>query len=852
MLFDLSNRFLVLLCLLALGVGQSGCSSPSEPIPDEAMAAGKAKEDFAADAVDYFPQMDRMAPPGVGIGQLQPLSLTTAEIQGRNTWMLWTGGNEAFWDWLAQHGYGFVDLLKLVDFNPLREWPRFEKAGLIVDPDMHGPRTADRYGLYIREPMDDAAPKPDESTFGRSSGIVGLRLYDNPNFDANAAKRWDVKRYYDDPSYYLDPSLVRPYRVGMSCGFCHVGPHPLDPPANVERPNWSNLSATIGNQYLRTRSVFGNLLKPDSYFYHLLDSQLPGTLDTSLISSDNINNANAQNAIFELAGRFDRSGLFSHRSSEDYRQDYLNRYGTNPMERAGEAAAGLPVLFYGLDSYAKSRSAPRVLIDGADSIGPWAALARVYLNIGTYHQRWVTLHNPLFGYTRAKPFTLADAEKGSVYWKATEALMDDLAKYLVKASSPMRLKDARDNTAYVKGQGVPWAKELDAGQRVFASRCIVCHSSRQPKMFDERPAAEVLTLLSDGDYQAWAEREVKTEEFWRENYLSTDRRLPVSLVKTNAARSLASNGLAGHMWQDFSSEDYKALPSVGKVQIWNPFTRKTEDFTMPGGGRGYYRPASLVSMWATAPFLHNNSVGLFNNDPSVEGRVSAFKDAINKLLVRAPTEEGAAIARWRLGSDLNEMTPDRRENDHGVIWRLPQATWVRIPASQLPHLVASTTGLSPAFIERPWIIPSAIFLVATLCIIARRKILRYLGYLVTVIAFGTAGVTYFAAGRLVDAFVGPIPAGLPVNVVANLDIDRLMDEGSLNAAKRIWRVGKLIVSISGLPQNSPPAKQKVSELGTALDAVSRNSDHVLDRGHYFGAPLTEKELQDLIELLLTL
>ena len=44
------------------------------------------------------------------------------------------------------------------------------------------------------------------------------------------------KRYYNDPSYYLSKDLVRPYRVGMSCGFCHVGPNPVKPPADPEHP----------------------------------------------------------------------------------------------------------------------------------------------------------------------------------------------------------------------------------------------------------------------------------------------------------------------------------------------------------------------------------------------------------------------------------------------------------------------------------------------------------------------------------------------------------------------------------------------------------------------------------------
>ena len=62
--------------------------------------------------------------------------------------------------------------------------------------------------------------------YGYGTGIVGLRLFPNPDFDEAAAKKWDPKRYYNDPSYYLSKNLIKPYRVGMSCGFCHVGPNP--------------------------------------------------------------------------------------------------------------------------------------------------------------------------------------------------------------------------------------------------------------------------------------------------------------------------------------------------------------------------------------------------------------------------------------------------------------------------------------------------------------------------------------------------------------------------------------------------------------------------------------------------
>ena len=39
-----------------------------------------------------------------------------------------------------------------------------------------------------------------------------------------------------------------------------------------------------------------------------------------------------------------------------------------------------------------------------------------------------------------------------------------------------------------------------------------------------------------------------------------------------------------------------------------------------------------MSIWATAPYLHNNSVGLYNGDPSVAGRMAAYEDGMTKLL----------------------------------------------------------------------------------------------------------------------------------------------------------------------------------------------------------------------------
>jgi len=35
------------------------------------------------------------------------IGLTSDQIKGRNTWNLWTGGDEQFWDRMAREGYGF-------------------------------------------------------------------------------------------------------------------------------------------------------------------------------------------------------------------------------------------------------------------------------------------------------------------------------------------------------------------------------------------------------------------------------------------------------------------------------------------------------------------------------------------------------------------------------------------------------------------------------------------------------------------------------------------------------------------------------------------------------------------------
>jgi len=852
-------------CVIACALLSLVSCKKTEPI-DEAKASGKTTADFQADDHDYFRDMD-MRPDGTvdanGNSTLKPLEVTKDEIKGRNTWVLWCAGDEVFWDYLAGHSYGFMDLLKLCDFGPNDKLggKRWGPTGLVFEPGTKVPDNPDKFGLYVRQPEDPTTPQPDPKIYGRSSGIVGLRLFPNPKFDDKARKHWDTVKYQNDEKYYNDPNLVRPYRVGMSCVFCHVAPHPLNPPADPEAPKWANLSTTIGAQYLRMRAVFGNLLREDNFIYHLLDSQPPGTIDTSLIATDQINNTSTMNALWDFGARVDRSGLLSispgYRSAE-YAKDYLARYGHNEFEQLSTVSATMPVALYGLsNAYANPRPVPRILLEGADSIGAWGALARVYLNIGMFSERWITLQNLFIGFRKQQPFKISDVEKNSIYWQVNKRNVDYLAEFFLKSTGPMRLKDAPGGKrlGQLKGEGVPWDPVLAAGRKVFAERCIVCHSSKQPNGMNGAPsgpekldAKKLVDYLKDPGYRQWALTEVEKPDFWQNNFLSTEIRVPVTVIKTNAARSLGSNAVAGHMWEDYSSETYKNLPAVQKISYWNPAAQQDVAWQPPGNGRGYYRPPPLIGIWATAPFLHNNTCGLFNNDPSVKGRLEAFDDGIRRLLTPGQTDEEAAANRYlwangpsmETGAPINRATAERLKQDHGLIWRAPIETHLHIPAGGIQQFVA---GVSPDWIrwlvDYPWISFAVLLLIGLVILLASGK--HALGYIVLVLALLLGFFAAFIRGWLGDLNVLHLPAGTPVDLLANLD----------PAEIRITKPSNVVTVTYGMRNLKKPGTDAERKQVAKLLGMSTSPDLVLDRGHYFAKDLSEQEREDLIELLKT-
>src|SRR4051794_13653324 len=98
------NRYRIIAGVLWLaGLLLVGCG---RNVLDEANRAGRTVESFRAADEDYFRDMD------------DAVALTSEEARGRNMWLVWTGGNDRFWDRITIESFGNFDLLKIVSSHP--------------------------------------------------------------------------------------------------------------------------------------------------------------------------------------------------------------------------------------------------------------------------------------------------------------------------------------------------------------------------------------------------------------------------------------------------------------------------------------------------------------------------------------------------------------------------------------------------------------------------------------------------------------------------------------------------------------------------------------------------------------
>ncbi len=777
----------------------------SGEVKDEAMLAGRDAASLAGSDDDYLRDMDygvtkdpeevrrRLDPYVPGI---TPEDAVNAVARGRNNWNIWTAGNDKLWDKFARDG--IMDLLKTVSNHPSLGYSRDNRwyyLGLVNEPCFSkgtGPRE-DRYGLWLDVRDPDCPPDPYEdkskypgvqygargknidegSYYGYASGVLGLRLFPNPDFDEAAEKRWDPVAYYDDPGYYNSKDLIRPYRVGMSCGFCHIGPNPTNPPSDLEEPTYANLNSNPGAQYFWIDRIFFWKQDETNFVNQLLSTSRPGALDTSLVSSDQINNPRTMNAIYSLGARL-------HNASRWGKEELTGGELDNAQFNDWVPDAS-PLKKY----YEKPHIwTPRVLKDGADSVGSLGALNRVYVNIGLFSEEWLLHFIPLLGGPEITAFPISAAQKNSSYWQANEIQTRDTALFFLATAEPDDLKKAPGGDALVLAEDDP---KMVRGKEVFAERCARCHSSKVPEelvadFFPDGGCVNENYLTCWNDYWAYtktdeykaAMREIVLDpDFRTDNFLSNELRVPVTLAETNACSPLATNALRGDTWDNFSSTSYKSLPAVGTIQVHHPVTGEPYDYEMPGGGRGYTRPPSLISLWSTAPYLLNNTVGDFYWTGTVEDRLKSFEDGITKLL-------------WpekRLG-DREYVTRSGKKHP-GVVDRTTAKSYLRLQTGYLPDFVQPLVGIGHRWF--PWL-------------------------------FGEGGVQ-----------LGPIPEGAPINLISNLDLS----SSKFEIAKVLRKIKK---DLKAIPEDASNDEIRAifSDVVEPLLALNKCPDFVVNRGHYYG------------------
>ena len=555
---------------------------------------------------------------------------------GMDTWHWWTGvDNPGFWRKLTiltgKNGPNPEDAR--IDFLSMLQMPRSErwqKIGVINDPDTVPADKPDQYGLML-DRMKDGTLTWDPEVFGYSSGVLGLQLFPNKKFDAS---KWSVKKYMDDPS-----SVEPPYLVGMACGVCHISFNPNKPPQDPSNPKWENLTSAIGNQYFREGMLFGHDLPTNSFAFQYLFHQEPGTSETSRFPTDFINGPVTINSIYRLGKRLE---IGRPEAITPAQRNLIKSMYANAGLKENDPGGAL-----GGTEAEPTLKVPHILADGADSMSVLMASARVFVNEGMMHDLWVSKTWAL------NPFDLKESmhrnfETGEFDligtarkdpnspWMQTERRMPNMALFLSTYDS-FPLKDAIEieQAGKPKKDGKDYlttdAEVLKRGKIAFADNCATCHSSKRPDPMPQDPQAQK---------QAWRDL-VMRDDFLVDNYLSDDDRYPLSELRTNAQRAMGTNAMGGHTWGQMSSQTYKdqrvpteLLQDVnadGKpTPLYDPLTEKYDiKFTAP---HSYYRTPTLVSVWATAPYLHNNSVGIYTGDPSIAGRMAAYEDGMTKLL----------------------------------------------------------------------------------------------------------------------------------------------------------------------------------------------------------------------------
>ena len=637
----------------------------------------------------------RAASPAYQGNQCDDPKLSKAEQAGCKIWFYATAGNARF------HAYVLPQRLPvLLDWyrvlNTKERPDRFRAWGIINDPECCTPGSpncpkkslAETFGMdycpgddellkFVGKPgyrdpgcdlQDDAAASNDPHKgqrdsgcgleFGTSSGAMGIRKFPNPRFDAEKWRKvngspesWAGFTAKVQPETFAsklrDGSIEPPFYFGMSCGACHIAFDPLNPPKDPSNPRSENIKGAVGNQYTNVTAIMSSGEPPSSPLFRIFNYVRAGTVDTSAFPHDFTDNPGTPNAIINFARRPDfpdeevmKWWKTDHcASGADVRSCWCEPGSNNKCwERRLKKAS---------DPMDPADPIKHILKGGEDSIGLLEAIQRVYINIGSCSETcWVNHLTNFFvvdptqrGYGQT-PFDIGQCRRDCPNFRAIEDRLPEIAAFLVSqhATDLYKARGLKSNDELASQLDREYGEgSVTLGRELFADNCARCHSSQKPDASGSFRAVDFRAADATGE---------------RVDFLSTDIAQLVSAIGTNRSRALHSNHMEGRVWEQYGSVTLRSRAP-------DPNVPDPSD-----GGRGYYRNTSLLSAWATAPFMHNNAVGpevcgqprnkandfysspyvdadnkpvpnpppCWSFDPSVAGRYKVYKASMEELL----------------------------------------------------------------------------------------------------------------------------------------------------------------------------------------------------------------------------